>query len=359
MDIFVLDNNFRASGVVSDYSSLIWTERYWEIGEFELITSTDYFETLVMGHYLRIEPSAYFMVIESKSVKDGVLTVKGRALESILDRRVIRDVPDSGNAYSVAKTIFDHALSSQATVAANQVPQIATAIGSWNVNPFGDSFTLPAIGTYLSDAIVSLAKYASGGFRFELETPDNEDTFALKFRLFMGVDRSGTTSTVETVTFSEANNNLSGSEYIQDISKIKTVAIVHLEASGSQTSRNLEVQSGVYSGYSGLNRRELWSEGSSIRTNSDYDSANEDALAESKGTIDLSDHEIQTSFDTEIVPDSLINSNKKYSVGDIVLAHTEYGVTGKFRVIEHIISSSKSDGDRTYPTLALITSEGA
>ena len=35
-DVWILDSNFQKLGLIDDYTSLIWSRRYYEVGDFEL-----------------------------------------------------------------------------------------------------------------------------------------------------------------------------------------------------------------------------------------------------------------------------------------------------------------------------------
>ena len=41
MDIYVLNDNFERVGIIDGYTSIIWTIRYYEPGDFELYLAAD------------------------------------------------------------------------------------------------------------------------------------------------------------------------------------------------------------------------------------------------------------------------------------------------------------------------------
>lgn len=95
MDIFVLDSNLSTVGILNNYNSFIWTERYAEAGDFQLDlpASHDNVQLLQQDRFLKIPDSNETMVIENISIKTEnkaqYMTVTGRSLISILDRRVV------------------------------------------------------------------------------------------------------------------------------------------------------------------------------------------------------------------------------------------------------------------------------
>ena len=96
MDVTVLNTNLDAISIVDVYESFIWTDRYYEYGDFELFTSmTDTILSYIrQDYYLQSRESEHVMIIEkirinSDSENGNHITVTGRSLESILDRRIV------------------------------------------------------------------------------------------------------------------------------------------------------------------------------------------------------------------------------------------------------------------------------
>lgn len=95
MDLYLHDTDLSASSIIDDYTSLVWSERFQEPGDFELhLKTTSWalsdFET---GKYLSKTDSNDVMIIESREISNdseegSEYVVKGRSLSSILDRRV-------------------------------------------------------------------------------------------------------------------------------------------------------------------------------------------------------------------------------------------------------------------------------
>lgn len=64
-DIYILNLNYQVIGIVDNYSSAIFTRRYWECGDFELYIKANNksLETLQPEYY--IQRDTYLYVIES------------------------------------------------------------------------------------------------------------------------------------------------------------------------------------------------------------------------------------------------------------------------------------------------------
>ena len=93
MDLMILDASFAPLGVVDAFFSLQWTRRYYEVGSFELHTDMAWYALLRQGRYVYRSDAAEVGVIEglayTQSETEEELTVSGRFLECLLERRVI------------------------------------------------------------------------------------------------------------------------------------------------------------------------------------------------------------------------------------------------------------------------------
>ena len=114
-ELYVLDEDYQDVAVIDSYSSLIWTERFDEFGDFELHipANRDLRDLLRKGTVLSIENSYRMMVVESieegPSESGWSLTFKGRSLEKVLSDRVGRTTP-SGSPKTWINRLAEQAL---------------------------------------------------------------------------------------------------------------------------------------------------------------------------------------------------------------------------------------------------------
>lgn len=94
MDLMTLDANNQPSKLIENYDSLIWTERFNTVGDFQLVGGdVERFMTLLpQGTRLTLRESNIAMEVEThqierKKMSPQKVTIRGRAFESILDRR--------------------------------------------------------------------------------------------------------------------------------------------------------------------------------------------------------------------------------------------------------------------------------
>src|SRR4051794_28580866 len=104
MEVYVLDSLLRRIQVVDRFESLIWTERFSEIGDFEIdIKSTlESRSQFIPGSRLAINNSYRMMevdTVEDATTEDGkdVLKVKGHSIERVLQDRIATTTTDMSN----------------------------------------------------------------------------------------------------------------------------------------------------------------------------------------------------------------------------------------------------------------------
>ncbi len=96
MDLYITNPKFELVGVIDSYTSLIWTERYNNCGDFEIMISANdkNVDILQNGYYIKRTDTDRVGIIETKTTQTNEETgdyiiVSGRMLESILDRRIV------------------------------------------------------------------------------------------------------------------------------------------------------------------------------------------------------------------------------------------------------------------------------
>ena len=96
MDITVYTSALNAVGIIDAFDSLLWHDKYTDIGSVELVVkmSDTNLSLLQTDRFLAIPYSNIYMVIETIELKSDIengdkLIVRGRPTVSILDRRII------------------------------------------------------------------------------------------------------------------------------------------------------------------------------------------------------------------------------------------------------------------------------
>lgn len=355
MEPIILNSNLIAVDVVDLFDSFIWTERYSTVGEFELYLPTNApgLSFIVPDNFVNLKQSTRTMVIESLYLNTDVeagnqYVVKGRSLESILDRRVIRaQTILNGNLQSGIQTLLDqNAISptdtnrkiTRLTFEASTDPLI-TAL------TFDDQFH----GQTLLDAITYICRSAGIGFKITLNASGN-----FVFKLYAGVDRSYGTTGPSIILFSPKMDNLTSSQYFFSRKEHKTTTLVGGEGYGY--SRKLLDVNSSGGALTELDRREGFEDASSI--SSTYSGgtlslADYNLLLTHRGEAYLAAHHDFEGFDGQVDPNMNYVYDTDYRLGDLVQLENEYGLSGVTKVKEYIFSEDKA-GEKMFPTFETI-----
>lgn len=355
MEPIVLDANLNAVAVVDLFDSFIWTERFDGQGEFELYlpTNSKSLSEILPDRYLQLAQSKRTMVIESLYLNTDFeagnqYIVKGRSLESILDRRIIRaQTILNGNLQTGVQTL----LNNNAISPSDNNRKITKLIFEASTDPlvttltFDDQFH----GQTLLEAITFITKASGIGFKI---TVNSSNQFV--FKLFAGVDRSYLGTSGSIILFSPQMDNLASSQYFFSRREHKTTTLVGGEGDGY--ARKLLDVNRAGGALTDLDRRELWTDAATI--SSSYSGGtlslpNYQLLLTHRGAADLADHSDFEVFDGQIDPNLDYKYDTDYSLGDIVQIENEYGLSGRTRVKEYIFSEDKA-GPRVYPTFEKI-----
>ena len=71
MDLRILNTNLEAIAIVDAYESFIWSDRYYEYGDFELYMAMDstLLDFLRKDYYIQIRESDHLMIIEDLKIE--------------------------------------------------------------------------------------------------------------------------------------------------------------------------------------------------------------------------------------------------------------------------------------------------
>lgn len=360
MEIYALDALWRRVTVVDRFQSLIWTERFKDVGDFELVLPATLANRAIFtaGTNLAINESHRVMTVNEVSDEtsdDGkrTLTVKGNSIEEILKDRVARGSMAStttapkwaltGTAGAIMRKIFHDICVTGILDPADVIPSVIED------NIMFPDDTIPEPDTSLSveiepttvfDAIKNLADLYDLGFRLVR----NYDTGQLYFDVYSGCDRTTLNGLLEPVLFSPGLDNIQNTAGITTTKDSKNCAYVI-----SPVGYRVVYPSGVDPSVEGFERKVLLVNASDI-TSTTPSVAN--ALMDQRGLEELAKYRSLSAFDGEIGQRTQYKYGADYNLGDIVELRDDQGVAVNMRVIEQIMVSDEQ-GERSYPTLAL------
>lgn len=358
MELLILDSNFEAIGLIDNFESLIWTERYAEAGDFELYfpMNSQTFDDIRKGTYIWYRNSERLMIIEDFDISADAeignkVAVTGRSLESILDRRIIwSQTILTGNFQDGIEKILNENVISPSNVS-RQIPNFIfkrsedVAITSLTIDD-------QLHGDVLYDAVKNYCDERSIGFKI---LPSGTGGFS--FELYNGTDRSYAQDALPWVEFSPRFSNLLTSKYAESNKAIKNVALS--AGSGEGSDRKTVSVYTTSAEPTGLSRRELFVDAYSTSQTTDTgelsDSEYEKQLIE-KGKTALSEYKTSEAFEAEIDTNMQFVYPRDFQVGDIVQIRNEYNIERRVRITE-IVWSYDAEGEIVTPTFITLDEE--
>lgn len=387
MDALILNRKFEAQCVVDAFESFIWTERYREPGDFEIYmpASRAPFEYIKRDYYVWRKGTDRLMVLEDIGITADAelgphITITGRSLESILDRRVVsyRTVINGNLQNGIKRLLNENVISPSDS--ARRIPEFRF-IQNDDPRITALKVDINLLGENLLEEVVTLCDLHDLGFKVSF----NEATLTFDFMLYCGVDRSYNQESVPWVVFSEKYNNLLSSNYYESARNLRTAAVV----AGSDSYENGQVIVDVDGKpeLTGLDRREMFISASDIETpnptvneeairerldmrgkteveiQAAIDSAYADALAQDtmryksqlrqRGLEEMRKTYITESFEGVIDAARQYVYDRDFFIGDIVQVRDEYGKEAASRITEVVVSHDVT-GEVITPTFTTL-----
>lgn len=360
MYLLVLDDNFDVKELVDTYESLIWTERYSAVGDFELRIKSDRGTRalLPVGTRLAIDVSDRVMEIETveNSIDDegiSVLKIKGRSLEKWMFDRATTQAYESGapgvisyditnTPGDIARAVFDGACRYNSVIPEDNFPFLVegSLYSPGTIAEPTEIITVTITPETVYDFIKKLCDVYNLGFRLVRD----KYTSLLYFDIYTGHDRTTQQSTNEVVIFSQALENLSSPTNLTSIANQKNIAYVFSEHGSMIVYADSSVSSSE-----GFSRRVLVVKADDI---SEPAGATLNALLTQRGKEALAEHRPILAFDGKVPQFGSYIYGQDYALGDLVEMQNSDGVSTNMRVTEQIFVSD-AEGERAYPTLTM------
>lgn len=240
MELYTLDSLRRRESLVEGFESYIWTERYKDLGDIEIVlpSSQQYRNLLSSGTVLGLSESQRMMQIETivdETAEDGTKTLKvnGTEITDILTNRVTGTGTAgiepgtwtaTGTPRQIIDKLFNYVIRTGSVSLQDKLPLLVTG----SLNPAGNLPEDPNIYTIerkhsdLYSAIHEIADVWDLGFRLYKGPDDGK----LYFEVYTGNDRTATQTILDPVIFSEDLESLQKISELSSIAKTKNVAHV-------------------------------------------------------------------------------------------------------------------------------------
>jgi len=330
MEVRVYNPSLQLQGIVENFTSLMWNRKYSDVGSFELHApvTVDNVNYLQLGNIISHEDAIEAGVIEdihaTQDSKKNELIIKGRFLESYLDRRLIYGEPyESGG--NEPFNFSGYTETAMRTIITNAVPIPLLELGT--VKGFTDEITFQATYQNLLKYEIKLAESASLGFHC---IPDFSEKKII-FDIYKGLDHSESQSDRVRVTFSDGYQNITSSDYTANNQLLKTVCYVGGQGEGSARVWVIVGDDTL----TGLARREVKLDATDISpdglTTQEYK-----AKLREQGRALLEEQDILVnSFECSTMPDGNFKYKEHYNLGDIVTIKKEsWGLSTDLRITE-------------------------
>ena len=338
----ILDRNFNRIAMIDDYISLIWTTRYYKVGDFELCADISRINILHIGNYImRYGDDAHVGIIEEIKFQHNedlqeMIIVKGRFLPAILARRVISSQTQvSGTIANAIRTLInDNAINP--SIAARKINGLTFSSAITSAETMDAQYT----GENLLSTIESICETYLIGFDCTLNNNNGFD-----FTLYEGVDRSYNQSSNPYVVFSDKYDNLLTSEYTEDYNEYTTDVLVGGEGEGAARTMVWSAKQSQ----SGLDRYEKFLNASSAVTNENIiTQATYEKQLQGLGLEQLTTY--TTAFSGEVDFSGVVLGDT-LNVGDIcVIENSTWKLSINTRLIEVIESVGENGVYKAVPT---------
>lgn len=313
IEVRIYNPELELQGVIDEFSSLIWIRRYQTPGEFELRTpyAAESKNLLIPENIVQKFDGDEVVeagVIENLQMNKDQIVVKGRFLESYLERRLIKETQYyTGNAEDSLRRIVS-----------NMVPIPLLTLGA----DLGLSERLEFQATYKTvlSIVQKVCKGTTLGFRIRPDFSSRN----LYFEVYKGVDR--TSSAAAKVIFSEKYDNLLNEVYTYDSTNYRTKVFVTQLVNDVRTAYSV-------GGGSGLGLREVHA-ATQVDTNERTAEEIRQSM-ERQGQRVLEARTINESFTFSTDADSPFKYRTDYDIGDLThVKHIAWNIDLALRIME-------------------------
>lgn len=232
MDPILLNQNFENSGLIEKYTSLQWIRRYYDVGNFELHVSPEYFDQVMASRYIYHSENDETAIIEDVSFQQNQagtsdLVLKGRFLEALLYDRVInRTETLSGNLETALRNlIVKYAMTGERKIPLLQLSQ---------AKGFGETINLQTTGAVLMEKLYATLQSYEMSFKLHYDYLKN----IIYFSIWKGVDRTQSQDENTWAIFSNSFENVLDTVYNKNDADYKNFAYV--AGSGEDNNRVVE-----------------------------------------------------------------------------------------------------------------------
>lgn len=297
----ILDDELTFIGDIEDYISFYFIRSFFQIKEFQLVAPIKYQDILKEDNYIYLSKKKS-MIIEEVSIDEDKeqITVKGRDIKSIIERRLILPSPNESydKSKGSAESVIKHYINTCCVSPIDTSRKIKNLIIAENKNR-GLSVSWESRYKNLEIEVESIARIGNVGWFIYLDPKEKKFIFETE----VGVDRTEGQDKNSRVIFSSEFSNISDAIHTSNSISYKNVAYVGGQGEGTDR----EVIEIKKSNEIGLKRREIFIDARDI---------GETENLEDRGLSKLSQYDYIVNTECKIINKNLIYE-RDWDLGDI------------------------------------------
>ena len=351
---YLLDKDMEIKRIIETYKSAIWTERYYERGDFELyipatveiIADLNFDSSGSTQYIVRADDTTKCAMIESVKISTDAdngnfITVSGHTLDALAFRRVVTSQTTyTGSAAKIIERLITKSIVSPDAV--NRA--IANFSFKNSIEDSDRALTAQYCGENVGEAVEAISKTIHTGYRVNFDI----DNKTMEFEIYEGADRSLYQQDNPPVIFSNDFNNLLTSNYTVSVENWRNNALVIGEGQGSNRVR---VEFGEDN--AGIERREVYvNEQESSTNGGEITKGAYMQVLYDRGYQACAENRPLRETEADVAPNYGFKLGVDYFLGDIVSVENEYGVKITPRVVE-TIEAQDDNGYSIIPTFAI------
>ena len=378
MQPYALDRKFLKQDVIDEFSSIIWTERYYGDSEVELVVPATYemIQKLPEGIFLSVDKSDEVMILETANIEDGMLKLTGISLLPWMNNRFVRT---SASHLDTTWTFGPGAPGWVVwAILWNMCHRDSPYLTNPGAYPMGvsnpEQFIIPGLDVTAYDntgdpvtvsvpygpvynAMREIATTHEIGMQITLESA-TDNAYSLGFRSYRGLNRTSDQTTYPPVRFSPQMDSLTDIKELRSIAALKTLAYVfasNLDKASPLKTAPPGVSSLAGSNSTGFDLRALltFADITNDKAGIGTDQTKFVDVLTSRARDELYANRFVKAVDGEIVPTNQFKYGVHYNLGDLIEVQGFTEIVRTSRVTEYIRAQDEA-GERAYPTVAML-----
>lgn len=239
MLIYVLNKNLEKIAIIDIYQSVIWANRYNDLGDCELHVkpTVENLQLYQIGYYLARHDDDMVCRINKIEIDTNVQTgntliVRGVDVKSFLDQRIVWNTYNANTTTEafLRELVYSSMVSSNIPVERVMTKQNGTALIELDtIAGFADTIKEQVSYKNVGEKVREICKEKKWGYYIKLGTASQgTPRTVFKFGLYAGTDKT------DSVIFSPMFDNLKESKYILDASRIGNTSLIGGQGNGTE-----------------------------------------------------------------------------------------------------------------------------